>query len=224
MFAGITIYGYSDHRMDITIEFTLKNHFRTYITLIYVCWYFHIWLLQSQNRHHYWIHIKKPLQNIYNTYMFSSITIYGYSDHKMDITIKFISKNHFRTSWILLENPYQMISIFYIVVGLYNHYYHWILLEKWYKIPIHTFVFNEITKMVGLFTTLILPLKNWSSTYKMWFISVEIKSDYPNKPEVTYMAQIGWVYSGLHSQVVNSTFILPTAHEGKGSNPRMSNY
>ena len=34
MFAGIAIYGHSDHETDITIEFTLKNHSRTYITLI----------------------------------------------------------------------------------------------------------------------------------------------------------------------------------------------
>jgi len=34
MFDSITIYGHSDHRTDITIEFTSKNHFRTYITLI----------------------------------------------------------------------------------------------------------------------------------------------------------------------------------------------
>ena len=38
MFASIAIYGYSDHRMDIAIEFTSKNHSRTYITLK-VCQY-----------------------------------------------------------------------------------------------------------------------------------------------------------------------------------------
>src|SRR5882762_8194246 len=41
MFAGISIYGYSDHRKDITIEFPSKNPSRSYITLIY----YHIWSL-----------------------------------------------------------------------------------------------------------------------------------------------------------------------------------
>ena len=36
IFAGIAIYGYSDHTMDITIEFTLKNSSRWYITLAYL--------------------------------------------------------------------------------------------------------------------------------------------------------------------------------------------
>ena len=36
IFAGIAIYGHSDHTMDITIEFTLKNGSRWYITLVYL--------------------------------------------------------------------------------------------------------------------------------------------------------------------------------------------
>ena len=34
MFAGIAIYGYSNHKMNIAIEFIPKNHSRIYITLI----------------------------------------------------------------------------------------------------------------------------------------------------------------------------------------------
>jgi len=35
-FAGIVIYGHSDHKMDITIEFTSKNNSRMYITLTHL--------------------------------------------------------------------------------------------------------------------------------------------------------------------------------------------
>ena len=59
-----------------------------------VCCYCHIWSLRSQNGHHHWIHIEKPVQNIYNTYGLASIAIYGHSDHKTNITIEFTSKNH----------------------------------------------------------------------------------------------------------------------------------
>jgi hypothetical protein len=34
MFAGIAICGHSNHKTDITIKFTLKNGFKTYITLM----------------------------------------------------------------------------------------------------------------------------------------------------------------------------------------------
>jgi len=97
VFAGIAIYGHSDHEMDIIIEFTSKNCSRTYITLICICWYCHICSFQSRNGHHHWIHIKKSLQNIYNTYVFAGIAIYDHSNHKTDITIEFASKNHSRT-------------------------------------------------------------------------------------------------------------------------------
>ena len=33
MFRGFAIYGHSDCKMDITIQFALRNHFRTHITL-----------------------------------------------------------------------------------------------------------------------------------------------------------------------------------------------
>src|SRR6202050_1868981 len=48
---------------------------------------------------------QKPLQNIYNTYMFSGIAIYGHSDHKTDITIKSTSKNCSRTYITLMCLP-----------------------------------------------------------------------------------------------------------------------
>ena len=35
---------------------------------------------------------KKLIQNMYNTYMFSGITIYGHSDHKMDSPLNFHQK------------------------------------------------------------------------------------------------------------------------------------
>ena len=130
LFAGIAIYSHSDHETNITIEFTLKNHSRTYITLmcllvlpymvtliteqtsplnlhqkttpehiwhLCICQYCQIWLLWSWNRLHCWICIKKPLQNIYDIYVFASIAKYGYSNHKTDITIEFASKNCSRT-------------------------------------------------------------------------------------------------------------------------------
>ena len=138
MFATIAIYGHSDHKMDITIEFTSKIRSRTYITLmcllllpymvtlitkwtsplnshqkttpehtehLCVCCYCHIWSLWSQNGHHHWIHIENPLQNIYNTYVFATIAIYGHSDHKTNITIEFTSKNHSRTYRTLMLLP-----------------------------------------------------------------------------------------------------------------------
>jgi len=36
---------------------------------------------------------QKLIQNIYNTYMFASTAIYGYSNHKIDITVEFMAKN-----------------------------------------------------------------------------------------------------------------------------------
>ena len=36
IFAGIAIYGHSDHTTDLTIEFTLKIGFKWYITLVYL--------------------------------------------------------------------------------------------------------------------------------------------------------------------------------------------
>jgi len=147
VFAAIAIYGHSDHKTDITIEFTSKIRSKTYITLmclpllpymvtpitkrtsplnshrkttpehiehLCVCHYCHIWSLRSQNGHHHWIHIKNPLQNIYNTYVFAAIAIYGYSDHKMDITIEFTSKNHsrtYRTLMLLPLLPYMVTPI-----------------------------------------------------------------------------------------------------------------
>src|ERR1700691_4770185 len=78
----------------------LNSHRKTipeHIEHLCVCRYCHIWSLRSQNRHHHLIHIKNPLPNIYNTYVFAAIAIYGYSDHKTDITIEFTSKNWSRT-------------------------------------------------------------------------------------------------------------------------------
>src|SRR5882762_3589917 len=53
-----------------------------------------------------------PLQNIYNTYMFAGITIYGHSDHKTNITIEFASKK-------LLQNIYNI----YMFAGITVHSY-----------------------------------------------------------------------------------------------------
>src|ERR1700683_1703376 len=64
-----------------------------------------MWSLQSQNRHHHQIHIKKLLQNIYNTYMFARIAIYGHSNNKIDITIEFTSKNLPKTYITLMCLP-----------------------------------------------------------------------------------------------------------------------
>jgi hypothetical protein len=73
-----------------------------------------MWSLQLQNRHHHRIYIKKLLQNIYNTYVFASITINGHSNHKTDIIIEFTSKNCSRTYitlTYLLVLPYMVTPI-----------------------------------------------------------------------------------------------------------------
>jgi hypothetical protein len=96
VFAGIAVYGHSNHNTDITIEFTLKNYTRTYITLVCLL-VLHIWSLRSQNRHHHSIPIKKLFQNTYNTCVFAGIAIYGHSDHKTDIIVEFTLENCSRT-------------------------------------------------------------------------------------------------------------------------------
>src|SRR6202050_1483 len=113
MFASIAIYGHSDHKTDITIKSASKNHSITYITLIclpvlpYMVTPITKRTLPS-NSH------QKPLQNIYNTYVVAGIAIYGHSDHKTDITIKFTSKNHSRTYITLMWSlvlPYMVTLI-----------------------------------------------------------------------------------------------------------------
>ena len=47
----------------------------------------------------------KPLQNIYNTYMFASIIIYGHFDHRMDIIID-------------IKKPLQNIYNTYMFAGI----------------------------------------------------------------------------------------------------------
>ena len=81
---------------------------------LYICWYYHIWPLWSHNRHHHWIHIKKWFQMIYNTCIFAGITIYGHSNHTMDITIEFTLKNGSRwyiTLAYLRVLPYMVTPI-----------------------------------------------------------------------------------------------------------------
>jgi len=101
MFTGIAIYGYSDHRIDITIEFILKNHFKTYIALICL-----------------------PVLS----YMVTPIT-----------------------EWISPSNSYKKTILEPVEFSLKNDtrnlYTHLYLI----KLP----------KMVGLFTTLILPLNSY---------------------------------------------------------------
>ena len=84
IFAGIAIciYGHSDHTVDITIEFILKNSSRWYVTLI--CQYCHIYmdtLITQQtsplNSHEKWF------QMIYNTCIFVGIAIYKVPLHSM---------------------------------------------------------------------------------------------------------------------------------------------
>ena len=85
---------HSDHKTNIITEFTLKHSSRWYIINTMHIWqYCHIWLLQSDNGHHCWIHIKKWFQMIYNTCIFVGIAIYGHSNQATDITIEFTLKN-----------------------------------------------------------------------------------------------------------------------------------
>src|ERR1700689_2407918 len=90
--------------MDITIEFTSKNHSRTHRTLMGLPLLpYMVTPITKQtsllNSH------QKTTQNIYNTYGFATIAIYGHSDHKMNITIEFTSKNHSRTHRTLMCLP-----------------------------------------------------------------------------------------------------------------------
>src|ERR1700734_1841472 len=92
MFASIAIYGHSDHKMDITIEFTSKNCSRTYITLtcLLILPYMVTPITQQtspSNSH------QKLLQNTYNTYVVAGIAISGHPDPKTAITIELASKN-----------------------------------------------------------------------------------------------------------------------------------
>jgi len=91
IFSSIAIYGHSDHRTDITIEFQSKKHSRTYITLICLLVLSYMVApiteqISPLNSH------QKLLQNVYNTYMFADIIIYGRSNHRTNITIEFTSK------------------------------------------------------------------------------------------------------------------------------------
>src|ERR1700734_1933303 len=93
-----------DDIMTATFEFTLKNHSRTHRTLMclpllpYMVTPITKWT-SPLNSH------QKTTQNIYNTYGFASIAIYGHSDHKTNITIEFTSKNHSRTHRTLMCLP-----------------------------------------------------------------------------------------------------------------------
>src|ERR1700734_1548450 len=92
VFAAIAIYGPSDHKMDITIEFTSKNQSKTYITLMGLPLLPHMVTLITKQTSPLNSH-QKTTQNIYNTYGFAATAIYGHSDHKTNITIEFTSKN-----------------------------------------------------------------------------------------------------------------------------------
>ena len=102
-----------DDIMTAMFEFTLKNHFRTHRTLMCLPLLpYMVTPITKQtsplNSH------QKTTQNIYNTYGFATIAIYGHSDHKMNITIEFTSKNHSRTHrtlMCLLLLPYMVTSI-----------------------------------------------------------------------------------------------------------------
>src|ERR1700727_3158276 len=48
---------------------------------------------------------QKTTQNIYNTYMFAAIDIYGHFDHKTDSTIEFTPKICSRTNITLMGLP-----------------------------------------------------------------------------------------------------------------------
>jgi len=113
VFAGITIYGHSDHAMVITVEFTSKNNFRPYITLmcLQVLPYMVTPIMQTT------IIVEFTSKNDfgpYITYVFAGITIYGHSNHAMVITVEFTSKNNFRpyiTLMCLRVLPYMVTLI-----------------------------------------------------------------------------------------------------------------
>src|ERR1700734_2834287 len=99
--------------MDITIEFTSKNHSRTHRTLM--CLLLLPYMVTPITKRTSLLNShQKTTQNIYNTYGFAAIAIYGHSDHKTDITIEFTSKNHSRTHrtlMCLLLLPYMVTLI-----------------------------------------------------------------------------------------------------------------
>src|ERR1700683_646248 len=99
--------------MDITIEFTSKNHSRTHRTLMCLPLLPYMVTPITKQTSPLNSHQKTTL-NIYNTYVFASIAIYGHSDHKTDITIEFTLKNQSKTyitlmGWLLL--PYMVTPI-----------------------------------------------------------------------------------------------------------------
>ena len=98
MFAGITIYGHSDHTTAIIVEFTSKNDFGPSITVmcLRVLPYMVTPITQQPSLLNF--HFKTQFQTINNSYVFAGITIYGHSDHATAITVEFTSKNNFRPS------------------------------------------------------------------------------------------------------------------------------
>src|SRR6202042_810501 len=126
VFAAIAIYGHSDHKTDITIEFTLKNQSKTYITLM--GWPLLPYMVtpitkqtsllnshQKPLRTHitlmclpllpYMVTPMKKQTSPLNSHRKSTpkhiehlcVCCYCDSDHKMNITIEFTSKIHSRT-------------------------------------------------------------------------------------------------------------------------------
>src|ERR1700683_5287890 len=107
VFIDITIYdhlNHSNHQWTSPLNSHEKIHSRTYITLTcllalsYIVTLITKWTSPLNSP-------QKPLQNIYNTYMFASIAIYGHSNHKTDITIEFTSKNLSKTHMTLMGLP-----------------------------------------------------------------------------------------------------------------------
>ena len=98
-----------------------KKNLRTHN--LCVCQSCCIWSLWSWNWHYYWIHIKKLLQKMYDTHVFTGVAIYGYSNHKSNITIEFLSKNHSRRCITLMCLPVLPYMVTLIMKQTHRHHH-----------------------------------------------------------------------------------------------------
>ena len=166
-FFSITIC-HSDHKTNIITEFTLNHGSRWYITNTMHIWqYCHIWLLQSDNGHHCWIHTKKWFQMIYNTFdivfrlsWILALTLYlgglpylgSWSWHCSHIhMVTWIMKltSPFNSCWkMVLEDVWHLCVCWTCHIwSLWsrNRHHHWIHIKKWFLKMYHTCVFAGLT-------------------------------------------------------------------------------
>jgi hypothetical protein len=139
MFAGLAIYGHSDHETDITIEFTLKNGSWRCITLVCLLDlpYMVLW---SRNRHYHWIHIEKWFLKMYHTCVFAGlpymVTLITKPTSPLNSHRKMVPENvsHLCVCWTC--HIWSCWSR--------NRHHHWIHVKKWFPKMYHTCGFARL--------------------------------------------------------------------------------